>query len=232
MEYGLNNIDVAIIIITFISSLVAFSRGFVKEILSILGWTIGSVITIYSIPFLRPLSQAYIKSQIAADITTSVIVFIAFMVFWIIYSAKLNQKIRSSSLNGLDRGLGFVFGLTKSVLLFTLAFILINWIIPKDKQIDALKDSKLLIVAEALSEPVEALIPKDIAKQVKEKGSVENIEKTKKDVKKKGTAALFEKLSQPKLEENIKDEKEETKENFDGYDNSERNDLNRLIGNI
>ena len=59
----------------------------------------------------------------------------------------------------------------------------------------------------------------------------------KKDVKKKGTAALFEKLSQPKLKENIKDIKdddddEEIKENFEGYDNSERSDLNRLIGNI
>jgi membrane protein required for colicin V production len=232
MEYELNNIDIAIIIITFISSLVAFSRGFVKEILSILGWTFGSIITIYSIPFLRPLSQAYIKSQIAADITTSIIIFITFMVFWIIYSAKLNQKIRSSSLSGLDRGLGFAFGLTKSVLLFTLAFILVNWIIPKDKQIDALKDSKLLPIAEKFADPVEALIPVNIANQVKEKGNVKKIEKTQKEIKRKGTSALFEKLSQPKLKEDLSDTKNDIKENFEGYNNNERNDLDRLIGNI
>lgn len=229
MNYGLNNIDIAILVITFISSLVAFSRGFVKEILSILGWTVGSIITIYSIPILRPLSKAYIKSEIAADVTSSIIVFITFMVIWIIYSAKLNQKIRSSSLSGLDRGLGFAFGLAKSVLLFTLAFILINWIIPKDKQIDELKDSKLLPITEKLAGPVEALIPTDIVKQVKEKGDVKTIEKAQKDVKEKGPSVLFEKLSQPKLKENI-DEK--INENFNGYDNNERSDLNRLIGNI
>lgn len=241
----LNNLDVIILIIVGISALIALSRGLIKEVLSIIGWVLGTSAIIYLLPIFSPIASLYIKSGMMAGVVTSLFILIVFLIIWIMITGKIISKIRNSKLSNIDRILGLFFGIVRAFLLVILVYILINWMIPKDKQAAALTESRYFNIAGEFAKPIESLIPESTLKTIRDKTSEargdkedeankekeETITKPK-DAEKNDAGALFEKLTQPQ----VKTKKEETevkeiKSNFGGYNEHERDNLDRLIEN-
>ena len=169
------------------------------------------------------------------------------MIVWIYATAGVVGKIRTSKLSGLDRLLGLFFGIVRAFLLIVLMYILISWMMPVKSQPDLLKKSKYFQIAGNFAEPIEKLIPKDTLDAIKEKTSEVGLTgddddepaaeqkpaETKKDKDKSDVDALFEKLAQPQIEKMREDRKklQKIKEDFEGYNTYERDNLNRLIEN-
>ena len=234
----LNNFDVIILIIVGISALIALSRGLVKEVLSIIGWVLGTVAIIYLLPVLTPFAKLYIESGWLAGVVTSLFILILFLVFWILTTGKIVGKIRSSKLSNVDRILGLFFGIARAFLLIILFYILVSWIIPVDKQSDVLLESKYFQIAGSFAQPIEDLIPestlqliREKTKQAGEKVDAEEDKEDERSVDKSDADELFEKLTQPQIKKAIKNKTDKIKENFDGYKASERDNLDRLIEN-
>ena len=243
----LNNMDIAILIIVGISALIALGRGLVKEVLSIVGWVLAGAAVIYLLPVLNPFTLKYIESGWMAGITTAAFILILFMIIWIYATAGVVGKIRTSKLSGLDRMLGLFFGVVRAFLLVVLMYILISWMMPVKSQPDLLEKSKYFQIAGNFAEPIEKLIPKDTLDAIKEKtveaGLTDDEEEEKpaekkpaekaKDKDKSDVDALFEKLAQPQIEKMRDDKKklQKIKEDFEGYNAYERDNLNRLIEN-
>ena len=150
----LNNLDVIILIIVGISALIALSRGLVKEVLSIIGWVLGVMSVIYLLPILNPIAQMYIASPAMAGIAASILILIVFLIVWILFTGKLISKVRNSKLSNLDRILGLFFGVVRAFLLVVLFYILINWMVPHDKQSPILKNSKYFNIAGEFAKPI------------------------------------------------------------------------------
>lgn len=243
----LNNMDIAILVIVGISALIALGRGLVKEVLSIVGWVLAGAAVIYLLPVLNPFTLKYIESGWMAGIATAAFILIVFMIVWIYATAGVVGKIRTSKLSGLDRLLGLFFGIVRAFLLIVLMYILISWMTPVKSQPDLLKKSKYFQIAGNFAEPIEKLIPKDTLDAIKEKTSEVGLTgddddepaaeqkpaETKKDKDKSDVDALFEKLAQPQIEKMREDRKklQKIKEDFEGYNTYERDNLNRLIEN-
>lgn len=243
----LNNMDIAILVIVGISALIALARGLVKEVLSIVGWVLAGAAVIYLLPVLNPFTLKYIESGWMAGIATAAFILIVFMIVWIYATAGVVGKIRTSKLSGLDRLLGLFFGIVRAFLLIVLMYILISWMMPVKSQPDLLKKSKYFQIAGNFAEPIEKLIPKDTLDAIKEKTSEVGLTgddddepaaeqkpaETKKDKDKSDVDALFEKLAQPQIEKMREDRKklQKIKEDFEGYNTYERDNLNRLIEN-
>ena len=243
----LNNMDIAILVIVGISALIALGRGLVKEVLSIVGWVLAGAAVIYQLPVLNPFTLKYIESGWMAGIATAAFILIVFMIVWIYATAGVVGKIRTSKLSGLDRLLGLFFGIVRAFLLIVLMYILISWMMPVKSQPDLLKKSKYFQIAGNFAEPIEKLIPKDTLDAIKEKTSEVGLTgddddepaaeqkpaETKKDKDKSDVDALFEKLAQPQIEKMREDRKklQKIKEDFEGYNTYERDNLNRLIEN-
>lgn len=243
----LNNMDIAILVIVGISALIALGRGLVKEVLSIVGWVLAGAAVIYLLPVLNPFTLKYIESGWMAGIATAAFILIVFMIVWIYATAGVVGKIRTSKLSGLDRLLGLFFGIVRAFLLIVLMYILISWMMPVKSQPDLLRKSKYFQIAGNFAEPIEKLIPKDTLDAIKEKTSEVGLTgddddepaaeqkpaETKKDKDKSDVDALFEKLAQPQIEKMREDRKklQKIKEDFEGYNTYERNNLNRLIEN-
>ena len=146
-------------------------------------------------------------------------------------------KIRTSKLNGLDRLLGLFFGVMRACLLVVLFYIMVSWIIPEDKQPKTFAESKYYQLAGSFAKPLEDMIPEETLQLIKEK--TQSLTKEEKEAKKKEeqkakedeALVLFEKLAQPKIKKIIK-EKAQTISEDEGYKESERNDLNRLIDSV
>ena len=243
----LNNMDIAILVIVGISALIALGRGLVKEVLSIVGWVLAGAAVIYLLPILNPITLKYIESGWMAGIATAAFILIVFMIVWIYATAGVVGKIRTSKLSGLDRLLGLFFGIVRAFLLIVLMYILISWMMPVKSQPDLLKKSKYFQIAGNFAEPIEKLIPKDTLDAIKEKTSEVGLTgddddepaaeqkpaEAEKDKDKSDVDALFEKLAQPQIEKMREDRKklQKIKEDFDGYNAYERDNLNRLIEN-
>lgn len=234
----LNNLDVIILIIIGISALIAYSRGLMKEVMSIVGWVLGCIVVIYLLPIINPFTMNYVKNGTIAGILTAVVILIAFLVCWVLFTAKVVGKVRTSKLSSLDRMLGLFFGIARACLLIILCYILIGWIVPADKQSPILQESKYYTLAGTFAEPIEKLIPEETLEKIKNSSflsnpSKEKEEETKKQEEKQEKAEqeeLFEKLTQPKIQK--KKTTPKVQENFDGYNKNERANLDRLIENI
>ena len=168
------------------------------------------------------------------------------MIFWILMTAQVVSKVRSSKLSNLDRMLGLFFGIVRACFLIILLNILISWIVPKESQSEAFRESRYFNLAGEFAEPIENLIPKATLDNIrsktqnsdvlKEKDEEElekvKIEKKEKTSKKSDGDELFEKLAKPRIEKAKKKQLEKAKEQFEGYNNNERANLDRLIDNI
>lgn len=224
--YHLNNLDIIILAVVLISGLIALSRGLIKEVLSIIGWVSVTVLIIYLLPVLMPFAKNFVKNGYMAGILTSLVIFTLFSIIWIYTTAHITTKIRTSKLSGLDRTLGLFFGIMRAFLLVILFNILVNWMIPEDKQTEILTESKYFQAAGKFAKPVEEMIPEETLKMIK--STTESLSpEAQEEQKEQDAFALFEKLAQPQ----IKKFEEEAKK-AKGYKESERDSLDRLIDSV
>lgn len=224
--YHLNNLDIILLAVVLVSGLIALSRGLIKEVLSIIGWVLVTILIIYLLPVFLPFAKNFINNGLFAGILTSLIIFTLFSIIWIYSTAHITTKIRTSKLSGLDRFLGLFFGIMRAFLLIILFNILVNWVIPVDKQSEVLTESKYFQIAGNFAKPVEDMIPPETLDMIKT--TTESLSPEEKEQQKEQDAfALFEKLAQPQLKK-IEEKKEDSK----GYKESERDSLDRLIDSV
>lgn len=227
---SLNNLDVVILVITAISALIALYRGLVKEVLSIIGWVLASILIFYLLPILTPVAKNYIENTIMASIVTTLVILIVFYIIWLFSTDALIGKVRSSKLSKLDRMLGLLFGVIRACLIVILFNILISWVLPEEVDDGIFKESKYFTLAGEFAKPIELLIPdetKDLIKVNKSDDKNKKNEKketiTKEDTK-TSVEELFEKLASPKIEKTGDKE-----EKFEGYKENQTDNLDRLI---
>jgi membrane protein required for colicin V production len=215
-----------------ISALIALSRGLVKEVLSIIGWVLGTASVIYLLPIVIPFAKQYIDNGYIAGTVSSICILVLFFIIWIYTTSSIVGKIRTSKLNGLDRFLGLFFGIMRAFLLVVLFNIMINWVVPTDKQSDLLAKSKYYQTAGKFAKPLESMIPQETLKLIKDQTIVFDGDKEDKKEpleEKDESQILFEKLSQPKVK-NASERK--NKDESKGYKETEREDLDRLIESV
>ncbi len=245
----LNNLDVIILIITAISALIALCRGFVKEVLSIVGWVLAAIAVFYLLPVLTPLAQKYIASTMMASIVTALLILIIFYVVWLLSTDKMIGKVRTSKLSALDRMLGLLFGVLRACLLVILFNILMTWMLPEESESEFFADSRYFTYAGEFADPLKELIPQSTIDLIRDKSaevglgskpeedeseekdsSTDKEEITEEEKEKAEIDELFEKLAQPKIEKiETNKAEEDDKEEFVGYKEEETDNLDRLI---
>ncbi len=232
--YQMNNVDYIILGVVVVSALIGLSRGLIKEVLSITGWTLATISVIYMLPHLMPFMQKIVENGILAGVLTSLLIFVVFFIIWVCSTGEIVGKIRTSKLNGLDRFLGLFFGIMRAFLLVVLFNIMVGWIIPEDKQEDFLKESKYYKLAGSFAKPLEEMIPQETLDMIKKQADIVNqkVSNEEEGTKAKDeTQILFEKLTRPQIKkasENIEKKTEQSK----GYKDSERDNLDRLVESV
>lgn len=114
--------DLAVIIFVVASGLFAFVRGFVKEVLSIIAWFGASVAALYAVPYLRPLALRFTPNEQLAGASAALVAFIAALVVLSVITAVIANRVKDSPAGGIDRTVGFVFGLARGSLLACLVY--------------------------------------------------------------------------------------------------------------
>jgi membrane protein required for colicin V production len=129
----MNVVDIAILAVLLLSALAAFSRGFVREVLAVGSWIAAIFAVIYLLAPARPFLRQYITYPLLADGITGAVIFVATLAVCTTLASYLSRNIRGGALGAVDRSLGLLFGLARGVILVCLAYMLMIWVMPQDK---------------------------------------------------------------------------------------------------
>lgn len=235
----MNFLDLIILGVIGLSTLLAFSRGFIKELLSILGW-IGAVIaTVAFFGPVRVIVRQYIPNELLADISAGIGIFVVTLVLCGMLNHWISAQVRGNGLGALDRSLGLVFGLVRGSVIVCAAFILMVWALPNPtERPDMVNEARFLPVVERGAAFLLKLLPDDILKTGEEaiNRSLDAVEQGQalgnalQTITPSGTNGT----NAPGTGANSTNGGAGTQEpggqdDGSGYKDAERNDLNRLI---
>ena len=151
-----------------VSAILAYARGFVREVMSILGWVAAAVVAFVFAPSALPLIAEipylgeFIGDSRELGILASFgIVFVLALLVVSIFTPLFSSVVQRSALGGLDAGLGFLFGVARGVLLVVVALIAYDRIVG-DEPIPEISDSRSAAVFASLQDRIEAQIPSDV----------------------------------------------------------------------
>jgi membrane protein required for colicin V production len=158
----LNIVDIGVLAVIALSALLAFSRGLVREVLSIGAWVVAALATVYGLPYLTPIAQKYISAPLVAQIVTGTAIFVVTLFICAAISHLVARNVRHSGFGAVDRSLGLIFGVARGAILVCLAYLAFVWAEPKpEDQPDVVKNARTLKYVAQGAELIKALLPKD-----------------------------------------------------------------------
>jgi len=215
----INILDIAVIVVLLVSALFAYARGFVHEVLSVAGWIGAIFATFYGFPFLKPYVREWIAVDLAADLTSGVVIFIVALIFLSYLTRSISKMVQSSALNALDRALGFLFGLARGAVIVCLAYIGVELIMSEEDRPEWLTSAKSMELIQPGSEKLRAMLPDRAASDPVAQAAEKARERTRQLL---GTSKTVEGLIAPKP-------KGDQPLNEGAYGRKERQDMERLI---
>ena len=164
---GFTIVDGIVAVVIIISAVLAYSRGFVREVLSIGGWILAAVVAYVFAPPVEPLMKEVpiLKDFLGNACELSMIaafaaVFAAALIVFSIFTPLFAGAVQRSAIGGVDQGLGFLFGVARGAVLVAIAFIIYERVIVSDP-IPMVDDSRTAIVFAQVSEAIDEQIPSD-----------------------------------------------------------------------
>ena len=125
--------DWSVIGVVALSMLLAYARGFTRELIALLAWVLG----FFAAVAFSPLVGAWLPEFGGSPVVRYLVAFVAIMIGAVILGAlvawPLGSVIRKSGLSFVDRFLGALFGIARGTVL-VLAFVLIAGITTLPRQ--------------------------------------------------------------------------------------------------
>ena len=110
-------IDIIFIAIILVFAIVSAVKGFINAIFNKLCWILGLIAAFLFYNMLSVPMMDFVKNQIASDILSFLVIFIAVFLFIKIIQTILSKVFDGEIMKGLDRSLGFFFGLVEGIVI-------------------------------------------------------------------------------------------------------------------
>lgn len=192
-------IDILVLLVLAASALIAFMRGFIREVLTIVGVLGGLAAAYYGGPLLVPLMDGWLGVDPAAEEPQKLFgeipytyvsiglaygcVFIVVVVILSIISHMIAETAKSIGLGAVDRSLGVVFGLARGILLLGILYSPVYLMVDKETTAAWFDGSKTYPYIEMTSEALAEFLPeaakKGLEEQATEEGQEGAVEKTR-----------------------------------------------------
>ena len=133
-------IDLIFLIITILSVMKCYNKGFILSLLSASKWLLAYIITIILFPKIKPYFKNIIDNEYMLDVTLGVAIFVLVIFVILIVNKGISRTVKFIGLGKLDSIFGLFFGFIRSyvicVCLFSAIDIVYNyskWPINTDK---------------------------------------------------------------------------------------------------
>ena len=159
----MNLVDLGVIVVIALSAVLALVRGLVSEVLSVASWVGAAMATLFVYPRLDPYMRAHVEPSWLADGMTIAGAFVLALVILSVIAHEISKGVRDSALSAVDRSLGLVFGVIRGLVLVTLAWMVVSWLIPDPKdQPEWLREARTRPLAESSAAYLQSLVPAQV----------------------------------------------------------------------
>ena len=122
--------DFLVVVIVGFSAFLALLRGFLHEMVAILGFVIAAYGTFILAPITLPLVQTYVPTLWLARALSLVGVFVLLLMATSVFAQRLMAILHNNRISLLDHTLGFVFGAARGSLFVLVAWLALTLILP------------------------------------------------------------------------------------------------------
>ncbi len=165
---GFNIVDGVALALIIVSAVLAWSRGLVRETLSIAGWIIAAVAAFAFAPTVEPLMREIpvLRDVIGGScelgvLTGFVAVFAVALVIVSIFTPLLSGAVQDSAIGPLDQGFGLVFGAARGVLLIAIGFVVYDRVLGGEGGAPVIDASYTRALFAGVEAQLSALLPDD-----------------------------------------------------------------------
>ncbi len=145
-----------------------YSRGLIKEILSILSILIAVYISINVYPNISLFIKEYIEMALLADSISFALMFLFLYSLINIFSNFIVSSITNTPIRILDKNFGILFGFFRALLIFSLLNILLYWTLWKKNIPEWLGNSKSMVLISYTSDKLIQILPSRSLKSIEQ----------------------------------------------------------------
>ena len=214
-----NQIDILIIMLTIISMIYGYSRGLIKEILSILSILVSVYISINVYPKISLFIKEYIEMALLADSISFALMFLLLYSLINIFSNFIVSSITNTPIRILDKNFGILFGFFRALLILSLLNILLYWTLWKKNIPQWLNNSKSMVLIHYTSDKLIQILPSRSLESIEQLFNISLDNGIKKFINKE---KQLDKYNEPVINLNKDD-------NQKGYSDSENDSLDKLF---
>ena len=126
-------IDILYLLITILSLIKCYKKGFVLSILSMAKWLLAYVITLILFPRVKPYIKDVIDNEYVLDIGLGIAIFVI-VIFLILFVNKgISKAVSYTGIGSLDTTFGFFFGFIRAYIISVCIFSGIHIVYNYDK---------------------------------------------------------------------------------------------------
>ena len=126
-------IDLFYLVITIMSLIKCYNKGFVLSILAMSKWLLAYIITLIIFPKLKPYLENVIDNEYVLDIGLGIAIFIVVIFFVLLVNKGISKAVRYTGLGSLDTIFGLFFGFVRSYIIAVCIFSGIHIVYNYDK---------------------------------------------------------------------------------------------------
>lgn len=155
--------DLIAIVILLVSALVGFTRGAVRELVTVFAFTLAALAGLFLLPISGPIMRGLVGPPWAATAAAIVVVFIIAYIALRLAGRWLTSRLHAQPALGVaDRSIGLVFGIVRALVFLGVFYFAFNMATPPELMPRWIADAKLLPLARASAEAVRKVAPEGL----------------------------------------------------------------------
>mgnify|MGYP001472698334 FL=1 len=126
-------IDLVYLIITIMSLIKCYSKGFVLSVLAMAKWLLAYIITLIIFPKVKPYVKDIIDNEYILDVGLGLSIFIIVIFLVLLVNKGISKAVKYTGLGSLDTIFGLFFGFVRSYIIAVCIFSGIHIVYNHDK---------------------------------------------------------------------------------------------------
>lgn len=120
---SLNIVDYVVIVVLIGSGILATLRGFMRELLGVIGWILAVILARLAKPMIAEWLEDFIKEESLIDILAWMIPFVVIVLVWFIFANLAAPGLKKMAMGSFDRPLGFIFGAFRGIVIVAVVYM-------------------------------------------------------------------------------------------------------------
>ena len=130
---AISTIDMLYLIITILSIVKCYKKGFVLSILSMVKWLLAYIITLIIFPKVKPYLENFIDNEYVLDVVLGIAIFTVVIFLILLINKGISKAVSYTGIGGLDSIFGFFFGFARAYIISLCIFSAVHIVYNYDK---------------------------------------------------------------------------------------------------